>query len=361
MVEEGVPAGRPSAEDLEEECRRLREALVASETRFSVLFNHLLDGILLVDATSGKILMANRAAVDFFQRDRSELIGRHFSLMFPDERETDRRVILQKLRVHGHIFVEQQFVRKDGEVVWADLSAVMVKWDDDVAVVLSITDATERKAAEKEKLEAQRVQTRLDTITRLNHEINNPLQELLTFVELGGDDTIKEAILRIADVLKRQREQEAEFADEVPAAAPAHQEDESPDLEPADGESVLIVDDESSIRTCFRRAVLKHFPRFHVDVAGNGAEAIPLFKTKHHAIVVMDVDMPVMSGDEAFAELASICRDMRWQMPSVVFCTGFDLPPSIRSSIEASSRHRCLLKPVHMEALRDELVSCLSV
>lgn len=362
MPDESVTGPGDRVAELERDCARLRDALVASETRLSVLFNHFLDSILIVDATSGKILLANRAAVSFFQYSRAELMAREFSVLFPEDRETDRSALLQKLRVHGHVYVEQQFVRKDGQVVQADLSAVMVKWDNDIAFLLTISDATDRKAVESEKVATERVLSRLETIVRLGREIRNPLQELLTHVELERDEAIKAPVLRIASILKLQREQETLLpvgqAESTccPLAVPSGR-----DLKPPRDGHILIVDDEPSICRLFRRALTRRFPACQVDVAGNGAEALPLFKNAHHAIVIMDVEMPVMAGDAAFAAIADICEQEQWEMPKVVFCTGFDLPPSIRSVVQASTAHTCLLKPVNVDVLTDELESRMRV
>jgi len=67
----------------------------------------------------------------------------------------------------------------------------------------------------------------------------------------------------------------------------------------------------------------------------------------------MDLHMPVMDGQQAFLELKRMCESRGWEMPSVVFCTGFIPPDSIREVIARQPRHALLSKPVTGDKLVD--------
>jgi CheY-like chemotaxis protein len=61
--------------------------------------------------------------------------------------------------------------------------------------------------------------------------------------------------------------------------------------------------------------------------------------------------MPVMDGQFAFGEISKLCADKGWEMPAVVFCTGFAPPDSVMGAVDASDHHGLLLKPVTGEVL----------
>ncbi len=65
---------------------------------------------------------------------------------------------------------------------------------------------------------------------------------------------------------------------------------------------VLIADDEPAIRTVLRRVLMRHFP---VDIteAENGLDALERLSQEPYSLVILDVNMPVMTGTEALRAL----------------------------------------------------------
>jgi CheY-like chemotaxis protein len=118
-----------------------------------------------------------------------------------------------------------------------------------------------------------------------------------------------------------------------------------------DAARVLLVDDEESILDLFRVILSAGLPGHRIEVAGNGAEAVESFSMAHHAVLLMDMHMPVMDGRKAFLEIQKLCGGRNWEMPCVVFCTGFAPPDAILNVVEHNPRHGLLLKPVSSEAL----------
>ena len=114
---------------------------------------------------------------------------------------------------------------------------------------------------------------------------------------------------------------------------------------------ILIVDDEKGIREVFMAIVTCGLPDCRVDLAINGAEAVESFRAIHHQIIVMDLNMPVMNGLDAFVEIQAICREEKWAMPAVIFCTGFDPPNALNSALQSGAGHLLLRKPVTNDTL----------
>ena len=72
--------------------------------------------------------------------------------------------------------------------------------------------------------------------------------------------------------------------------------------------SILIVDDEAHIRK-FIGLILRQLGAEHLLEATNGAEALVIFERERPAVVLLDVNMPVMDGLETLQKLKAIDPD----------------------------------------------------
>jgi CheY-like chemotaxis protein len=101
-------------------------------------------------------------------------------------------------------------------------------------------------------------------------------------------------------------------------------------------------------------------PEAKIDLASNGAEALEVFCKHHHAVLVMDLHMPVMDGKVAYFEIEKACKEKGWQMPAVVFCTGFAFPDTVKGIVAGNSAHCLLSKPVGSDVLVETVRKRLS-
>jgi pilus assembly protein CpaE len=102
--------------------------------------------------------------------------------------------------------------------------------------------------------------------------------------------------------------------------------------------SVLVVDDQAPFRAA-AKAVLRRLAGFELaGEASSGPEAIELAGKLHPAMVLMDINMPEMSGIEATRQIVSVYPDV------VVFlCSTYDagdLPPAAVASGAAGYVHK---------------------
>ncbi|MCC5806306.1 MAG: response regulator [Opitutales bacterium] len=67
-------------------------------------------------------------------------------------------------------------------------------------------------------------------------------------------------------------------------------------------QSVLVVDDEAHIRVILQR-ILSSMGIPYVHVAENGREACEMYAQFKCELVIMDINMPVMTGTEAVARI----------------------------------------------------------
>ena len=123
--------------------------------------------------------------------------------------------------------------------------------------------------------------------------------------------------------------------------------------------SILIVDDEAPARMRLREVladISSSFPHRIVGEAGNAPEALALIESQRPHIVLLDVQMPGMTGIELarhiVARAADADVDNPRPMPKVIFATAFD-----EFAVEAFdvSAVDYLLKPVRSARLLEAL------
>jgi PAS domain S-box-containing protein len=114
------------------------------------------------------------------------------------------------------------------------------------------------------------------------------------------------------------------FFPSVPEKKVAMQEDKRVQDKLGEGETILIVEDDETVRNVGMRIL--NGLGYKVLIAKDGAEALSIFKTEHENIhlVLMDVVMPLENGPEIYKKMASI----RAGLP-VIFVTGYDVNSKI--------------------------------
>ena len=120
---------------------------------------------------------------------------------------------------------------------------------------------------------------------------------------------------------------------------------------PCNTKLVLIVDDEEQNRRLHQTIINSAFPTVQCLQAADGAQAVELFIAHHPLVILMDVVMPVLDGEEAFYQIEEFCQTNNWQSPRVVFCTGHSPSVGLRNVV-ASDPSNCLLqKPIRKRIL----------
>jgi len=98
-----------------------------------------------------------------------------------------------------------------------------------------------------------------------------------------------------------------------------------PAVSSANGELILVVDDEEIIRRTAKSLLERH--GYTVVVAEDGQRAVELFQvlSDQVAAVLLDMTMPVMSGEEAFRRLKLITPGVK-----VILSSGYNESEAIR-------------------------------
>ena len=109
------------------------------------------------------------------------------------------------------------------------------------------------------------------------------------------------------------------------------------------GKSVLVVDDDESIREVFQTLLLSE--GFSVETAENGRQAIEKAKEARFDIALLDIVLPDIRGDQVAVEIKKHDDSVR-----IIFITGY---PSFQDCIDALDIgvSEILMKPVTSEEL----------
>jgi two-component system chemotaxis response regulator CheY len=111
----------------------------------------------------------------------------------------------------------------------------------------------------------------------------------------------------------------------------------------------LVVDDSKVIRKVARH-ILEAL-RFNVDEAGDGREALDRCHVSPPDVILLDWNMPVMSGIEFLRALGQSKISAR---PKVVFCTTENDVAHIKAAIDAGA-DEYVMKPFDRDTLESKL------
>jgi len=110
--------------------------------------------------------------------------------------------------------------------------------------------------------------------------------------------------------------------------------------------TVLVVEDDTDLVGIYKEILELH--DFDVQTALNGAEGVEKFKQSKPSLVIMDGDMPVLNGYEAFKQIKEIDKNA-----NVVIVTGFsELEPKSQEVIKLG-----LIKVISKPLGVDELLN----
>ena len=138
--------------------KQAEAALVESELRFRETFEHAASGIAHI-GLDRQFIRVNRRVCEIFGYAENELIGRtgrDFS--HPDDVDV---VNAQRERLHAgeinHVHVEKRYVRKDGGIVWVNVTVAVARGPHGEAQyeITIFEDITARKTAEREREAAE--------------------------------------------------------------------------------------------------------------------------------------------------------------------------------------------------------------
>ncbi|MBD3165268.1 PAS domain S-box protein [bacterium] len=160
------------------EMKKLEAARISSESRFRTLFEHSPVGIAMVDE-EGRPARSNQALCNLLGYTPDELAELPFPrFTHPEDADRDLQLYTELYEGKRDAYnVEKRYIRKDGEMVWADLTVSIVRDQDNQPqfAVGMVVDITEKQAAREE-------------LNRLMKQIEDKNKELEQIVYVTSHD-----------------------------------------------------------------------------------------------------------------------------------------------------------------------------
>jgi len=360
---------------------RLQAELAATSRYLQSLIENSADIIVATDS-HGRIVLFNHAAEEILGYPTAEILGSHAGELYAKAKDRDH--IERVLSEQGSIADFQTTARaKSGEEIPILLSA-NVLYDTDGTFIGTegiSKDLREYLAMEARLINAEKQKTLAEAAVGVAHEVNNPLESIISACSLAGRslgsespdlELVREKLAialrearRISGITARFTElahgtgyRVTEVDDEVAMV------DFTGDVERAYASGdvcilprryrVLIADDEPVIRELLAEYLTKE--GFVVETAVDGAEVVrkavegPLWD-----VVVTDIMMPKKTGYEVYSEIKELRPETE-----VILMTGFGYDPT-HSLLKArgDGLKAVLFKPFEPRVVRDKILEVL--
>ncbi|HVY07684.1 MAG TPA: PAS domain S-box protein [Burkholderiales bacterium] len=189
--------------------RQQEESLRQSEERFRLLVEGVSDYAIFMIDLDGNVLTWNSGAQNMLQYESGEILGHHFSRLYPVEKMggSSPENALQQAATRGRVDEEGWRVRKDGSRFWAGVTITALR--DEAGQLRGFAkltrDLSERRHAEKLELEKKQREELLDAersarvaaqqaarlkdefLATLSHELRTPLNAILGWTQILRD------------------------------------------------------------------------------------------------------------------------------------------------------------------------------
>jgi len=165
---------------------------------------------------NGYIRTWNKSAERLFGYTAAEAVGRHITMIIPDDRRSEEDEVLRRIRaglVVDHFETVRQ--RKDGSLVDISLTISPIRRGDEIIGASKIArDITEQRRLRQEALEANRQKD--EFLATLSHELRTPLNAVLGYAAMLQRDSLDEERRRKAiDVIQRNAQILTELVGEL--------------------------------------------------------------------------------------------------------------------------------------------------
>ncbi len=199
------------------ERRRHENILRASEERFRLLVEGVIDYAIIMIDREGFITSWNAGAAQLNGFSPAEIVGRHFSRLYPHEEIQANKPWQDLIEAgkRGRTVSEGWRVRRDGTRYWSNnVIAALRETDDATRSYYMVTqDLTQRRHAESLAEAAHRTN---EFIAMLAHELRNPLAPIRNAVALMGRKGLGDPVLEsMRQTIDRQSVQLTRIVDEL--------------------------------------------------------------------------------------------------------------------------------------------------
>lgn len=189
------------------EKKQLKEELLESKELYKRLIDILPDGISIHDGITYSFVSNSYARMLGYDNPK-ELVGKRLNEVVSKENHEFIKQRMKTLLSEDKIFprVEYKFITKQGETKDVEATSVRFYHNNELNILSSIRDITDKKKFEENRLLLERAMEydnlKTEFFSNMSHELRTPLNILLSSLQLIGMYTERENNINIASIRK---------------------------------------------------------------------------------------------------------------------------------------------------------------
>jgi CheY-like chemotaxis protein len=122
---------------------------------------------------------------------------------------------------------------------------------------------------------------------------------------------------------------------------------------------ILIAEDSDALKTLYDTLLAKHFPQYYFCIVTNGAEARDALKRAQYDLVITDLNMPTLDGDELYRMVLKMSAEESREMPAFIFCSGVKQALDDVRATCSGRLNRFMLKPFRLHELHGAILETI--